>query len=167
MPQGNRVESRSHLGGTAAAERQGVGRTTIAKMEPRYSNSYVERLVLERDRDRLYQLLSVLARRAILPEELWAFNRMMEWLGSTRSGVWQYYEGIPEDVFARLRNWLLRVGWQELHARYTEGMAELSAGGNCAQLDRWLDEHDEDIVAALWHLVAPQIGWLKTTAGAG
>jgi hypothetical protein len=136
-------------------------------MEPRYAPSFVEQIVRERDEAKLYQLLSVLARRATLPDELWAFARVLEWLGSIRSGVWQYYEGIDREVFERLGTWLSQVGWHEIHARYTGGMTEHLAGGNCADLDRWLDQHDAEIMTALWELVAPLTDWLKTSAGGG
>ena len=136
-------------------------------MDPRYSEAYVEQIIHERDGDRLHQLLSVLARRATLPDDLWAFNRMLEWLGSIRSGVWQYYGGIDQSDFGRLQDWLLRVDLPELHARYTAGMVEFSAGGDGSQLDRWIDEHDSEILAALWQRVTPHCDWLKVTAGAG
>ena len=134
-------------------------------MEPRYSGTYVDQLVETRDNLALYQLISVVGRRAELPDELWAFNRVLEWLGSTRSGVWQYYEAVDQGVLSRLDAWFSRVGWQDLGDRYAEGMRDVAAGGNCDDLDRWLDEHEDDIIARLWSLALSQIAWLKTTAG--
>lgn len=133
-------------------------------MEPRYSASYIDQLVGERDSPGLHQLIAAVGRRSKLPDELWVFSRVLEWLGATRSGVWQYYESIEGEVFTRLKDWLLRTGWRGVHARYAQGMLDFSSGSDCGDLDDWLMAREHDLVDALWDLVTPQVGWLKVHA---
>jgi hypothetical protein len=133
-------------------------------MKPRYSAAYIDRLVRERDGPGLHQLISVFGRYAQIPDELWVFNHLLEWAGSTRSGVWQYYETVDPRAFTRLKDWLERAGWHDLHTRYARGMLDFASGQDCEDLDRWLLEHEDEVDAALWATVTRQLDRLKELA---
>jgi len=66
-----------------------VGRVAgyLGLMAVRFAHSYVERLFAERDMPGLYHVISVVGAERQLPEEFWLFSRLLEWVGSTRSGV--------------------------------------------------------------------------------
>src|SRR3954469_25435261 len=89
-------------------------------MTPRFAHSYVDRIFDERDFDAIHQLISVLSRDRSLPEEFWLFCRVFEWAPS-RSGIWQYYEGLPEPDFERIHQALDRVGLAEIAEQYRAG----------------------------------------------
>ena len=123
-------------------------------MAVRFANSYVERLFAERDIFGLHHLISVVGAERQLPEEFWLFCRLLEWVGSTRSGVWQYYEGLSEDTFERMSRALEQFGLSEIAERYRFGKSSWSGPDQAASLDEWLDAHEQQIENAAFELVA-------------
>jgi hypothetical protein len=118
-----------------------------------FANSYVDRLFEQRDGMGLYQVISVVARDRELPEEFWLFCRLLEWVGSTRSGVWQYYEGLAEDTFTRMSQALPRFGLIEAAQQYRFGRATWDGPDRAASLDGWLDVHAQEIERAALEMI--------------
>jgi hypothetical protein len=123
-------------------------------MAVRFANSYVERLFAERDMPGLYHLISVVGAERQLPEEFWLFSRLLEWVGSTRSGVWQYYEGLPSDTFTRMTCALEQFGLSEIAERYRFGQSSWAGPDQAASLDKWLDAHQQLIENSAFKLIA-------------
>src|SRR3954469_1883982 len=129
-------------------------------MTPRFAHSYVDRIFDERDFDAIHQLISVVGRDRSLPEEFWLFCRVFEWAPS-RSGVWQYYEGLRETEFERIHQALERFGLVRIAEQYRAGKRACSGADQGADLDEWLEAHAPEIHAAVFALIAPQKDSLK------
>jgi hypothetical protein len=114
-------------------------------MRVQFANSYIDRLFTERDFLGLHHLFSVMERDRHLPDGCWIFCRILEWFGSTRSGVWQYYESIPNETFQRVSQALDNSGHSELANRYRSGMTIWDGPDRAASLDKWMDEHEHEI----------------------
>ena len=97
--------------------------------------SYVDRLFAERDLPGLYHLISVVGAERPLPEEFWLFSRLLEWVGSTRSGLWQYYERLSSDTFTRMSRALEQFGLSEIAERYRFGQSSWDGPDQAASLD--------------------------------
>ena len=123
-------------------------------MAVRFAKSYVERLFAERDMLGLYHLIGVVGAERPLPEEFWLFNRLLEWVGSTRSGVWQYYEGLPADTFTRMTRTLEQFGLSEIREQYRFGQSAWNGPNQAASLDQWIDGHEQQIESAAFELIA-------------
>lgn len=130
-------------------------------MSIRFADSYVDRLFNERDMLGLHHLVSVMEQDRTLPEECWIFCRMLEWLGSTRSGVWQYYESIADETFQRLGRALEQSGHFELAGRYRSGMSIWNGPDRASSLDRWMDAHEDEIRDAAFELISRRRDCLK------
>ena len=129
-------------------------------MSVRFANSYIDRLFAEKDLDGLHHLLSVVGRDRPLPEEFWLFCRVFEW-APARSGVWQYYEGLPEEKFERMSRALDRFGLAELAEKYRVGRSTWNGPDRAASLDAWLESHAQEIHEAAFQLVAARKDCLK------
>lgn len=127
---------------------------SLGLMSARFANSYVERLFAERDMLGLYHLISVVGAEHQLPEEFWVFSRLLEWVGSTRSGVWQYYERLSADTFTRMTRALEQFGLSEIAERYRFGHSSWTGPDQAASLDEWLDAHEQQIESAAFELIA-------------
>ena len=92
-------------------------------MVARYAKSYVDRLYQTKDIFALHSVISVVGRHRDLPEQFSLFLRLWDWCCSTRSGIWQYYEGVSADEFESLAGALERFGLHELSKRYRSGMS--------------------------------------------
>lgn len=123
-------------------------------MAVRFANSYVEKLFAERDMLGLYHLICVVGAERQLPEEFWLFSRLLEWVGSTRSGVWQYYDGLPADTFMRMTRALEQFGLSEIAERYRFGHDSWAGPDQAASIDEWLDAHEQQIEIAAFELIA-------------
>lgn len=123
-------------------------------MDLRFANSYVDRLFAERDLLGIYHLVRAVAEERLLVEEYWLFSRLLEWEGSTRSGIWQYYEHIAEDTFQRVGRDLDQFGLSELAEQYRFGQRVWRVPEQVALLDRWIDAHAREIYVAAFHLIA-------------
>jgi len=122
-------------------------------MAVRFANSYIERLFAERDMAKLYHLISLMERERILPEEFWLFSRIQEWLGSTRSGVWQYYDTLSDEHFERMHRDLLRFGLVEVAEKYRFGRDVWDGPDRADSLDKWIWKHDAQIESAAFDLI--------------
>jgi len=122
-------------------------------MSVRFANSYIDRLFAEKDLGKLYHLIDVVCRDRPLPEEFWLFCRVYEW-APARSGVWQYYEGLPEEKFERVSQALERFGLAELAEKYRLGKSTWNGPDRAASLDAWLEAHAQQIHDAVFQLVA-------------
>lgn len=130
-------------------------------MAIRFANSYINRLFVERDMTGLHHLISVLERDRSLPEEFWLFCRVLEWIGSTRSGVWQYYEGLSDEMFDRMSQALQRFGLAEIADRYRFGRTVWDGPDQAASLDEWIDKHEQQIESAVFDLILRRKDCLK------
>jgi hypothetical protein len=122
----------------------------------RFANSYVERLFAERDMPGLFHIIGMVGADRQLPEEFWLFCRLLEWAGSTRSGVWQYYEGLSGDTFARMSRAWEHFGLAEIAERYRSGKSSWDGPERAASLDEWIDAHEQQIESAAFELIAPR-----------
>ncbi len=109
----------------------------------------------------LYHLISVAGAERQFPEEFWLFSRLLEWVGSTRSGVWQYYEGLPADTFTRMIRALEQFGLSEIAELYRFGNSSWAGPDRAASLDEWLDAHEQQIESAAFELIAARKDDLK------
>jgi len=123
-------------------------------MAVRFARSYVDRLFAERDILGLHHLISVVGAERELPEEFWLFNRLLEWVGSTRSGVWQYYETVSVDTFAKMNRGLQRFGLSEIAERYNYGKTARDGPDQASSLDRWIDPNRPQMESAAFGLIA-------------
>jgi hypothetical protein len=137
-----------------------IHRFRLALMGVRFANSYVDHLFAERDLGGLYHLITVVARERPLPEEFWLFCRVYEW-APARSGVWQYYEGLPDEKFQQMVGALERFGLAEIAEKYRLGKTTWNSPDHAAALDAWLDSHAQEIHDAIFRLVASQKEYLK------
>ena len=122
-------------------------------MTVRFANSYVDRLFADRDMMGLHHLISVMERDRELPEEFWLFCRLLEWAGSTRSGVWQYYEGLSDETFDRMTGALDQFGLSEIAKQYRFGRAVWRGPNQAANLDEWIDRHEQQLQSAAFDLI--------------
>jgi hypothetical protein len=123
-------------------------------MDVRFTNSYVERLFSERDMLALYHLVGVTSRERALPGEFWLFSRLLEWVGSTRSGVWQYYEGLSDETFERVCHGLDQFRLMDIAEIYRSGRSAWRGPEQAASLDEWLDAHAQQIESRAFDLIA-------------
>ena len=88
----------------------------------------------------------------MLPDEFWLFCRIYEWAPS-RSGVWQYYEGLSEEEFERVSRALEHFGLVEIAEKYRQGKMTWNGPNLAADLDEWLDTHQRQIHEAVFNLI--------------
>jgi len=120
----------------------------------RFASSYVERLFAEKDMLGIHHLIGVVSAERQLPNEFWLFSRLLEWIGSTRSGVWQYYENLSDDTFGRMNRSLEQFGLSEIAERYRSGKSSWNGPGQAASLDEWIDNHEQEIASVAFELIA-------------
>jgi hypothetical protein len=130
----------------------------------RFATSYIDRLFAERDFPGLHHLISILERDRALPEECWLFCRIIEWVGSTRSGVWQYYESVPKETFERVAGVFGRFGHTEIAERYRSGMIIWNGPDRAASLDKWMWSHEGQIEDAAFEMIKPHQELLRNGA---
>ena len=128
-------------------------------MGVRFAKAYVDEVFAARDLDRVCHLISLVDQEPNLPEELWLFSRVYEWAPS-RSGIWQYYEALPETLFLRIKSGLERYGFDELAAKFAEGRYSSGPPTFAEDFDDWLEEHASAIHAALFQLILPKKDYL-------
>ena len=133
-------------------------------MTVRFSSTYIGRLFAERDLSGLYHLISVTGQERSLPEQLWLFCRLREWAGSTRSGIWQYYEGLSDEKFERINRALRLSELAEIAEKYRSGKATRDDPELAARLDKWIDAHEQQIDDAAFELASSQKEWLNAQA---
>lgn len=135
-------------------------------MHPRFAETYVENLFSQRNLSGLPHLISVVERDRELPEQCWLFCRLLEWRGSRRSGIWQYYEGLPQDEFERIAKAAEDAGLKELANKYRHGKAAWNTEDNACSLDKWMDANREFISSELMCLLGDCREIMKKVAAA-
>jgi hypothetical protein len=129
-------------------------------MAVRFANSYIDRVFTDKDLGAIYNLIDVVGRDRSLPEEFWLFCRIYEWAPS-RSGVWQYYESLPDAKFERISQAMDRFGLAEIAEKYRVGRDTWNAPGLAADLDKWLDTHALQIHTAIFDLISTRKDCLR------
>lgn len=129
-------------------------------MAAHFANSYVDRLFEERDFFALHHLISVLGVERKLPDEFWLFCSIYEW-APARSGVWQYYEGLPDEKFDRISQALDRFGLDEIAEKYRHGKRTWNGPMLASDLDAWLEANQHQIHDAVFNLIASQKDCLR------
>jgi hypothetical protein len=119
-----------------------------------YAKSYVDRLYEAKDIFTLCGVVEVVGKHRELPEEFSLFLRLWNWCCMTRSGIWQYYEGVPADEFESMAGALERFGLRELAQRYRSGMTTWKEPESCGELDDWIEGHWEELETAAFGLIA-------------
>jgi hypothetical protein len=74
----------------------------------------------------------------------------VEWMSSTRSGVWTYYEATSEALQSQISGALGH--YPELHAvseYFDRGMRMWKSESEIGQVDAWLDLHERQLHASL------------------
>lgn len=123
-------------------------------MVVRYAKSYVDRLYEAKELFTLYTVVEVVGRHRELPEEFSLFLRLWNWCCMTRSGIWQYYEGVPRDEFESMAGALERFGLRDLAQRYRSGMTTWKEPDSCRELDAWINGHWKELETAAFGLIA-------------
>jgi hypothetical protein len=126
----------------------------------RYSATYIDKIFAEEDLPFIYQTIEAVSQTRQLPEEFWLFCRIYEWAPS-RSGVWQYYESLPDPTFERVGAALERYGLPAVAERYRAGKDAWQDEDAMRALDSWLDANADDIHASLLALIHAQADLLK------
>ena len=126
---------------------------SLALMVVRYAKSYVDRLYDTKDIFALHGVISVVSRDRALPVQFSLFLRLWDWCCSTRSGIWQYYEGVPTHEFETMAAALERFGLGELAEKYRWGMTTWRDPDGCGELDRWIDSHWDELEATAFSLI--------------
>ena len=119
-------------------------------MRPRYSFEYLDRTYGGQSVFDLWSLLTTLEQHVAIPERSWLFCRLVEWMSSTRSGVWTYYEATTETLQTEISGAIRR--YPELHAiseYYDRGMRTWRSEQEIGQVDQWLDSHESQLHAII------------------
>jgi len=119
-------------------------------MRPRYSNDYIARAYEGQSVFDLWSLLTTLEVHVSLPERSWLFCRLVEWMSSTRSGVWTYYEATSEALQSQISSAIRR--YPELHViseYFDRGMRTWKSEQEIGHVDQWLDSHEGQLHASL------------------
>jgi hypothetical protein len=123
-------------------------------MAIRFAESYITRLLADRDIAGLYHLIRVMGREHPLGEAFWLFCRLLEWRGSSRSGVWQYCDGLPDELFVRMSEALEKFGLLEIAVNYRIGRRSWDGPDRAASVDDWIETHEDDIGTVAFELIA-------------
>lgn len=128
---------------------------SLGTMPVRFASSYVDRLFAERNLVGLHHLVSVLERDRVLPDGCWLYCRIIEWVGSIRSGVWQYYERVPRETFERVSRAFDKFGYRDIAEHYCSGMAIWDGPDKAASLDKWIEINERKIQDAALEMIKP------------
>ena len=122
-------------------------------MTPQYSNDYLDRVYEGVSVFDLWSLLTAFERQVTLPERSWLFCRLVEWVSSTRSSVWTYYEATGLDVQTRISTAVGRCPELRALAEYFNlGMRTWKSTEEVGPVDAWIDSHEAQIHASLMQL---------------
>jgi hypothetical protein len=120
----------------------------------RYAKSFIDELYEKRDVFTLDGVIDVVSRRRDLPQQFALFRKLLAWAGSTRSGVWQYYESTSHEEFESTASALELFGLPEFATHYRAGMASWKLAKNCDELDHWIDTHWSKLEDSVFNLIA-------------
>jgi hypothetical protein len=163
----------------SAAPAYGVGHHKVARrlsgrraeyqtvMPAPIAKAYVDRIFDEKNLGEIWAVRVVEQDRP-LPEEFWLFCHIYAW-APARSGVWQYYDGLPDELFKRVGDDLDRFGLFEIAEIYRLGRRTWDGPTQAAEVDRWLDSHADEIHDAIFKLIAAKRDFLtnETEPAAG
>ena len=107
------------------------------------ANTYVERIFADKDLGEIYWVIGVVEKDRRLPDEFRLFCRIYEW-APARSGVWQYYEGLPDEQFNRVNSNLDRFGLAWIAEKYRLGKRTWDGPTQAEEVDHWLDTHADE-----------------------
>jgi len=124
-------------------------------MPTRITKTYIDRLFAEKNLGDIYWAISVVEKDRELPEEFWLFCRMYEW-APARSGIWQYYEGLPDERFKRVSDDLDRLGLSQIAEQYRLGQRTWDGPTQAAEVDHWLGSHADVVHDAVFKLIVPK-----------
>jgi len=130
-------------------------------MNIKYADSYLDRVFSEKDSATLHQIVST--KREIVSGRLWLACRFLEWIGSTRSGVWQWHEGIEATESKRIIDLLAIYAPQEILEWYRFGESSWEDEGEINKLDDWLEQNESTIQELIWKIANPDLNLLKVT----
>lgn len=130
-------------------------------MAVQFADAYIDRLFADKDMLGLYHLITVLEQEQKLEEEFWLFCRLLEWEGSARSGIWQYYEGLPVGPYGRMSRALDHFGLTDIAVQYRLGRDAWNGPERADSLDRWIDDHQQQIYDAAFDLIVKSKDRLK------
>jgi hypothetical protein len=118
-------------------------------MSVAYAPVFIDELFTRRNLVGLHTLICVRSRARKMPDACELFRRVLEWSGSARSGVWQYYENLKEEDFSEVCRLLSSFGMIDVLVRYREGREVWQNDEATAALDRWIDGHEKEIEDAI------------------
>ena len=124
-------------------------------MAVQYAKTYIDRAFVGQDLPSLYNVICALEPERDLPEPLTLFLRLWEWIGSTRSGVWQYYENIRMADFNEISSMMDRNELTQIASRYRAGMDCWDEPRYCDDLDSWIDTNETMLEEAAFGLIEP------------
>jgi len=124
-------------------------------MPVQYAKTYIDRAFANKDLSTLYDVIRVLAQERNFSERFSLLLRVLEWIGSTRSGVWQYYENIPIEDFNQIAAMMDRNGLTEIAARYRAGMERWEEPRYCDDLDAWIETNELMLEETALRLIEP------------
>ncbi|HWB59656.1 MAG TPA: hypothetical protein VG733_09190 [Chthoniobacteraceae bacterium] len=133
-------------------------------MTVKFADSYIDRLFAEKDIPLLHQMVSAVSKERPLPDEFWLFRRLVEWSGSSKSGVWQFYEGIDEPEYEQIAHALPWFDLHEIAEQFRGGKNSSLAPDRGATLGQWIDAHEQEIHAAAFNLILPYKDLLRSEA---
>ena len=108
----------------------------------------------------IYNLVDVTGIEKV-SQACWSFSRALEWFGSLRSGVWQYYENTEPKEQERLLAALLKFELNEIAQWYSFGMKNWQNEEEINKLDDWMIENEFDIDRQIFDIVAREIENIK------
>tara|TARA_R110002049_G_scaffold247930_3_gene422416 strand:- start:138 stop:542 length:405 start_codon:yes stop_codon:yes gene_type:complete len=124
-------------------------------MAVQYAKTYIDRAVDANDLFTLYDVIRVLDSERDLAEPLRLFLRLWEWTGSTRSGVWQYYENVRIADFDEIATMMDRYNLTEIATRYRAGMECWEEPRYCDDLDAWIEANESMLEEIAMRLIEP------------
>jgi len=137
-------------------------------MRPHYSTDYLDRTYSGQSVFDLWSLLTTLERHVSLPERSWLFCRLVEWMSSTRSGVWTYYEAMSEALQSEISSAIRR--YPELHAvaeYFDRGRRTWKSEQEIRLVDKWLDSHERELHTSLMEVAREEKTFVVKLLGEG
>lgn len=139
-------------------------------MQALYSVAYIDQLICSRTYDSLVMLSTYVEAASAAPGEprrglqvqLFVFVEALAWFAqSDRSGAWSYFEATSSLRQEAMRASLVALGFDSLAQQYSFGMRHWEDAVLMQQLDRWLEENEEQNESWLFGLVISQHDQLK------
>jgi hypothetical protein len=131
-------------------------------MTPRFAPQFVDHLYTDAPIDEFYGTLGIIERHAPLPPASWLLCRLVEWMSTTRSGIWTYYEAVPEpdqrEIVSVLGNF---PTLEPLAIQYSKGREVWKRPRDIAHVDSWIDADEHEMKALLLALAREERGGVE------